>query len=98
MANYKPDYSATSRLMTGPQMIGRMVEQAEEVKTVAEGISPVETGEYKSKFSVESGVVDEAGLRAYADVVNSSSHAQHVEWGDGHTPRHRVLGRALGIS
>lgn len=98
MAKYNPDFAATSLLMTGPKMVALMVAHAEPVKTVAEGISPVETGEYKGAFDIESGVVDEHGLRAYADVVNNSPHAQHVEWGDGNTPRHRVLGRALGVA
>jgi hypothetical protein len=75
---------------------------AEPVKTRAESIAPVESGEYKSSFFVETRVRTAPPYktqRVVATVGNRSQHAVQVEYGTGggrRTPRHRVLGRALG--
>jgi len=36
--------------------------------------------------------------RAEVYVVNNSPHAFDVEFGRGKTPRHRTLGKALGVA
>lgn len=95
---YTPNERGVAELLVGEPMKAAMVTAVEPMKLVAEAIAPVETGEYKSRFYIDSGVMDIHGPRAYAELGNDSDHWAHVEYGDGNTPRHRVLGRALGAS
>lgn len=95
---YTPNYAGVAEILVGEPMKRAMVAHAEQIKAVAEAISPEETGRYKASFRINSGVMDIHGMRAYAEVENTAPYALHVEYGDGHTPRHRVLGRALGAA
>lgn len=79
---------------------------AEPVKTRAEGTAPVNIGDYKSSFFIDTSVRTVPPYktkRAVATVGNRSSHALHVEYGGGRqfgggrSPRFRTLGKALGI-
>ena len=97
---YTPNHAGVAEILVGAPMVAKMAEVAEEIKTVAIALSPEETGLYRSSFVVHSGVKFLPGLdvRAYAEVENTAPYALHVEYGDGNTPRHRVLGRALGVA
>lgn len=96
--DYTPNHEGVAELLVSEGMKAGMVEHVVPMKVVAEAISPVRTGEYKASFQINSGVIDIHGPRAYAELENTSPHWPHVEYGDGNTPRHRVLGRALGTA
>lgn len=90
---FKASYAGIGKMLKGP--IGSAAARlgAEEVKATAEATAPVETGDYKDSFGIREGMgID----RAEAVVYNDSDHALIVEFGSGHTPRHRTLGKALG--
>lgn len=79
-------------------MKSQMRFRAAKIMVSAQAMSPVETGEYKASFEIESGVRQTGRTRrAYGRVSNTAPHAMAVEFGWGRTPRYRVLGRALGV-
>ena len=89
---YSPDIGAFRKFMNSPGIQRATVQVAEKGKAYAEQISPVETGDYRSRFHAEP--VDHAGPRgdrAGAKLYNDSDHAAAVEW---HL-KHRVLGRTV---
>jgi len=83
---YQQNIRTTGRFMKGPRMRALVTRRAQEGARYAESISPRESGEYASRFRVESGVGEG---RAEARIVNDSGHAVPVEL------KHRVLGRTV---
>lgn len=84
---YKPDIEGTGRLMKSPEMQLVLRSAAEKGKAFAMSIAPVETGEYESRFRVETsahGGTGAGGDRAVAYLINDSPHAAYVEWQDSH--------------
>jgi len=95
---FRLDYKGMGEVLRGEIGLAAVLPHAEKVKAKAEAIAPdaPPIGEgYKYEFSIETGIKDD-GTRAVATVLNSSEHAFYVEFGTKTTPRHRVLGRALG--
>jgi hypothetical protein len=91
---YQPDIKGTNELMRSDGVRDHLRGLAERAKEVAVEISPVRTGDYKSKFRVETS--DSGGVhgdRAAAYLINDSEHAADVEWVDGF----HVLARAIGV-
>lgn len=97
MGGFKASKAGIGEMLRAPWMQAEMKARAEKVKALAESIAPVDTGEYKSKFEVESGVKESSKgtRRAYGRVKNTAGHAIDVEYGGEHTPAHRTLGKAL---
>lgn len=81
-------------LLRSAEVTAVLTQVAEEAKAKAEGIAPVYTGEYKSAFVVTPGIKPD---RACVVLRNESPHAMEVEFGAGNTPRHRTLGKAVGV-
>lgn len=81
-------------------MFREMLGRAERVMQYAQGIAPVDTGEYKNSFVVSTGVTRYGGLgtRAFGRVTNTAPHAPAVEFGYGNVPRHRTLGKSLHVA
>jgi hypothetical protein len=99
---FQLDYAGLGEYLRSEEMKAAMLVRAEKVKAVAESIAPVDTGgphpgRYKAAFSVSSGVQVRKTGRAYAEVSNSAPYAFHVEFGTKTTPRHRTLGKAVGL-
>ena len=97
---FKLDYEGLGELLRGPEMEVAMVAHLEPIKERAEAHAPVDTkgphpGRYKAAFEIESGVRPD---RAYGRLVNTAPEAILVEYGSKNNPRHRTLGRALGIA
>lgn len=105
MGEFKGSYKGIGEMLRSDFMVEVMRVQAERVKAVAEAIAPVGSeadgdkhpGLYKSSFRVESGVREGKKPRAVGRVVNDAPYAFHVEFGSKDTPKHRTLGKALGI-
>lgn len=95
---FRADYRGIGEMLKGEIGLKAVLPQAEKVKATAEATAPdyepLGVG-YKEEFSIETGIKD--GKRAVATVKNSSDHAIYVEFGGKATPRHRTLGRALGV-
>lgn len=71
-----------------------VVQCAERGQAFAESVSPVLTGDYKSKFHVRPALVgDGLNRRAGAVLENTSDHAIYVEYHDGY----RILQRAIDV-
>lgn len=99
MTSFRLDYEGFGELLKGTEMQAAMVAHAEPVKERAEATAPVDKdsrhpGRYKASFDIESGVRPD---RAFARVVNTAPEAILVEYGSRNNPRHRTLGRALGV-
>lgn len=90
---YTPDHKGTQRILNTPAMSRVAMDAATSGARFARSISPHETGAYKASFRVEPITVTIKGQsRPAARIVNTSGHAQAVEWGKG---GHKVLGRTL---
>lgn len=99
---YQHDYKAFGdHVLRAEWMVAEMASRAEKVKAAAEAIAPdaPPIGEgYKQSFHVKSGIrKGKKTSRAYAEVYNDDDAAFFVEFGTKNNPRHRTLGRALGI-
>lgn len=95
--DFRLDYAGLGEFLKSPDMEAAMLKRAEVVKAAAIAIAPDQPpygAGYIAAFEVVGGVDDE---RAYAIVKNTSPHALAVEFGRGNTPRHRTLGKALGV-
>jgi len=92
---FKADYRGIGEMLRGEIGLAAVLHRAQEVKATAKTIAPVYTGEYKKSFDIE---VHETDDRVEVDVVNTSDHALRVEFGGRGTPRHRTLGKALGVA
>jgi nitrogen fixation protein FixH len=88
------DASALESIARDPEILAVLVRKAQEVKAKAVSIAPVKSGDYASKFRLQSGVKNN---KAFAKVVNTDPAANVIELGarGGKNPRFRVLGRAL---
>lgn len=97
--SFRADYKGIGEMLKGQIGLKAVLPQAEKVKAAAEAIAPdaPPLGEgYKYEFSIETGIKDDK--RAVATVKNTSPHAIYVEFGGKNTPRHRTLGKALGVA
>lgn len=107
---YVPNHREFGQLMLSDQIADLARTAAEDVVTVAKGISPVsgddDDDRYIDHFRVESTTVTINGSpRAAADALNDSEYAARVEFGGGegrpqggsHGPPQRILGRAGAI-
>ena len=100
---FKPDYEALGRFLAGEEMQADMKTRANKMKEFAQGIAPrdadtdEEAEHYADKFEVKGGVTTDHGHkpRAYADLRNTSDHAEYVEFGNGKTRGHHVLLKSL---
>ena len=93
MVTYQPDRKGTARILNSPAMSRVAVAAATAGARYARSISPKRTGEYARSFRVEPTRVKVRGQsRPAALIVNTSPHAQAVEWGEH---GHRVLNRTL---
>lgn len=98
MSEYQQDYQGVGEMLRAPFMVAEMLRRAKLVEARAIALAPdaAPYGEgYIASFEVESGVREGKHPRAYATVRNTSPHARHVEFGNGNTPKHRTLGKAL---
>lgn len=95
---FRLDYRAMGEVLKGEIGLAAVMPQAEKVKAVAEAIAPYDAhnqDHYKDHFSIEVGKNKD---RVVVTVENDSGHAFDVEFGLGATPRHRTLGKALGVA
>lgn len=98
-AEYTHNYAAFGKqVLCAPFMKSAMGEAAERIMVYAISISPVRTGRYKSSFKVTTGIRSTGTRRAYGAVTNSAPYAAAVEFGLGNVPRHRVLGKSIGLA
>lgn len=90
---YEPDHQGMQRILNTPAMANVAMSAARSGMTFAQSISPRRTGEYAQSFRVEPTTVRIKGQpRSAAHILNTSGHAQAVEWGEH---GHKVLGRTL---
>lgn len=92
---YVPDHKGMARLLLSDGMEGLAVHVASRAKRHAEGISPHESGKYRSSFKVVPVGIPGRGRfspRAGAVLINEADHAANVEWG-GRRGGHKVLTR-----
>lgn len=99
-------YENFGELLRGPEVRAELVAKAERVKSAAESIAPVgdpkwdpHPGLYKASFGVDDGVMAniEGHEVGFARVTNHAPHATAVEYGNGLTPPHHTLGKALDL-
>lgn len=94
-ARFRMSKRGVGQLLRSPMVLSEMVRRAEVIKGVAEGIAPVESGEYQRSFFVQP--VPRGGRRrdrAVAIVGNRAPHGAHVEYGTERVTAHHVLLRA----
>ncbi|WP_310962148.1 HK97 gp10 family phage protein [Nocardioides terrisoli] len=101
--DFRLDYAGMGEYLRSEDMEAAMLAHAEKVKAVAESIAPVyeqgpHPGRYKAAFSASAGVQEHKTTRAYGEVSNDAPEAFFVEFGTEHNPRHRTLGKAVGIA
>lgn len=99
---FQLDYAGLGEYLRSEEVKAMLVARAEKVKAQAEATAPVDEtgphpGRYKASFSVSSGVQVHKTGRAYAEVSNDAPEAFFVEFGTRHNPRHRTLGKAVGL-
>jgi len=89
----EPDIAGLGRVMRGPEMQAMLAAHARRGQAYAQGVSPVDSGDYVSAFHVEASArgTGRWSDRAEARLVNTSQHASLVEWANGA----RVLGRTV---
>jgi ketosteroid isomerase-like protein len=79
-SHYEPNHADVAKLMRTSEMERVVATVADDALRFAESISPVVTGDYRSKFRVEAATETISGdLRAVVRVVNDSDHALAVE-------------------
>lgn len=97
-ARYEHNYRAFGdQVLRAGFMRTAMESRANAIRAHAEGISPVDEGEYIDSFEVTTAITAYGGksTRWGARVHNHAPHALAVEFGFGNVPRYRVLGRSL---
>lgn len=97
--DFKLNYKGMAEYLVSEEMSKMVRERGEVVMTVAEATAPDYTPlgvGYKQDFVLDVGVREGKHPRACATVKNTSDHAIFVEFGGKATPRHRILGRAVG--
>ncbi|MGH3437087.1 MAG: hypothetical protein ACRDRL_28985 [Sciscionella sp.] len=99
---FQLDYAGMGEYLRGADMLAMVADRGEKVKATAEAIAPYRAQDdpphYKDCFGMRVDVRPGQHPRACATVYNTSGHALDVEFGRYHTPRYRVLGRALGVA
>lgn len=75
-------------LMSSSGVHDAMSEAAEMALDHAQGIAPVDTGEYRDSFRVEQ---SSGSDRAEARLVNDDEGAGGIEWGKGGSDGHHTL-------
>jgi hypothetical protein len=90
---FKPNRRGIGQLLNSPEVEAVLLARMEEAHARAIAIAPVETGRYKESFVV--GLDHEKPDRPRATLTNLMWYAMSVEFGAGHVPRHRTLGKAL---
>lgn len=99
-SKYHGRYSGIGTMLSRPWLQAPCIAAAEKLKTIAEGRSPRETGEYSRSFKVVPIAKNvpfrgKPRIRSGARLVNTSDHAWIVEYGNGRTPRHLVLWKSI---
>lgn len=102
MAGFQWDYAAFDEVLAGPIGLAAVMPAAEKAKARAEATAPVDEsgphpGRYKAAFGIRTGIQNRKTRRAYAEVYNDSPEAIFVEFGTKNNPRHRTLGKAVGL-
>lgn len=99
---FRLDYAGMGEYLRGAEMRAMVAERGEAVKAAAEAMAPFRAQDpgphYKDCFDMKVGVREGEHPRACATVFNTSDHALDVEFGRYHTPRYRILGKALGVA
>lgn len=100
---FQLDYAGLGEYLRSAEMQAAMHARAEKVAAVAEASAPVDPtsghpGRYKASFHVSSGVQVHKTGRAYGEVSNDAPEAFFVEFGTRNNPRHRTLGKAIGLA
>lgn len=99
--DFQLDYAGMGEYLRSEEIKAAMLTRAEKVKAAAEAMAPFDASDpaphYKDCFEVEVGVQTHKTARAYAEVKNTSAHAFYVEFGTRNNPRHRTLGKAVGL-
>lgn len=97
-AVYRPSKAGWDAIALSPQIQAACVAEAERGKPFAQSISPVRSGEYKSRFRVEPATVAfRRGPRVAARLVNDAKHAAAVEFGNRRGGPARVLGKTAAF-
>jgi hypothetical protein len=95
-ARFRASYRGIGKMLRSPEMQAEMRRRADKVARRAEAFAPVDSGQYKSSFTVSSGA--RGGLRrdrAYGRVTNTAPHAVFVEFGSSTVHAHQTLRRAM---
>jgi hypothetical protein len=98
---FKPNHVGIGQMLRTDAMLAHMVALAEKVKAEAVVTAPYDPQSkdgthYKEAFTVsgtKAGGVHKD--RAEGKVSNTDVAAFFIEYGTGHSPRHRTLGKAL---
>ncbi|WP_406324125.1 hypothetical protein [Streptomyces niveus] len=108
-SRYTGRYTGLGKIINMPGMQARCIAAAEEMKAVAEAISPVgdprvddHAGQYKASFVVVPHTKNvpwrgRPKMRDGARLLNTAPHAAAVEFGNGKVPRYSVLSNAREI-
>lgn len=91
-ARFRASYSGIGELARSLQMEAEMRRRAEKIAVFARATAPRDTGDYASRFEVDSGVRTD---RAYGSVTNTHPAAFQIEYGTSDTPAHHTLTAAM---
>lgn len=93
---FKLNKSGMGDLLKSRDVEAVLIARAEEAEAEAAVIAPEGwTGHYRESFEVGSDMTKKDRVRAY--LRNTADEAMAVEFGAGQTPRHRVLGKSVGL-
>lgn len=93
---FSADYGGIGEMIRAPLMEAEMRRRATLIKERARSIAPMDTGQFKDRFHVDSG--RRGGLkndRAWASVTNSDPAAVSIEFGTSKTAAHHTLTTAI---
>lgn len=93
--SFKANRRGIGELINSPEVVAVLLTVATEAMARAEVIAPVDTGRYKAAFEVGTDHIKPDRPRAY--LRNNMPYAIAPEFGAGPVPRHRTLGKAMGI-
>jgi hypothetical protein len=92
-----------AQVLAAPWMQALVLAQAEKGAAFAKSIAPVDTGHFKDSIEADVYIrripkLDTPGPgRAVGRVTANDPRADVIEHGTAKTPRHRTLGRSLGV-
>ena len=92
-SNYEWSTAAWRRIAMDTDILAACVAEAERAKVYAEGLAPVDSGQYKASFKVSptTTTFPVYGTRVSAELANEAPYAAAIEFGNSRSAQRRVM-------